>query len=345
MNLNTLHGEKIDVSLPVIYSDEEVDKISVPATLVIGKDDNLSFGFANDNEDIMYLRIKSIMAQENYWYLHDNKMPGLEQQLKFYYDTFLKEQMPKDRKEAIEGVPSFLDTFTTVLERMKKHKSKNLIIDLRGNTGGYTPIALVSLYMLFGDEYLNTNMDVHFSRRVSELWLKKMNMTLESFNKDSDMQYTLGDFTFNTPESEIDIEANRKNFIDRAMCSASIKKQLEKQNGQPLYKPENIYVLTDARTFSAAFHYTFYLWKMGVKIVGVPCRQAPNTFMEGTWFNLPYTGAQCSISNSIQIFLPADDKRARIFYPDIMPSVEDYSRYSFDANTEILYLLDYIKNL
>ena len=153
------------------------------------------------------------------------------------------------------------------------------------------------------------------------------------------------DFTFDDAETETDIQTKRRKFIDNAMCSATIKKQLEAQNGQPLYKPENIYVITDAGTFSAAFHYTFYLWKMGAKVTGEPCRQAPNTFMEGTWFNLPYTGVQCSISNSVQIFLSPDDRRAKIFYPDMMPSINDYARYLFDANTEVLYTLDLINNL
>ena len=41
--------------------------------------------------------------------------------------------------------------------------------------------------------------------------------------------------------------------------------------------PERVYVLTDAGTYSAAFHYAFYLWKMGATIVGVPSSQALNT--------------------------------------------------------------------
>lgn len=41
--------------------------------------------------------------------------------------------------------------------------------------------------------------------------------------------------------------------------------------------PERVYVPTDAGTYSAAFHYAFYLWKMGATIVGVPSSQALNT--------------------------------------------------------------------
>ena len=52
-----------------------------------------------------------------------------------------------------------------------------------------------------------------------------------------------------------------------------------------IYTPEHIYVITNERTFSAAFHYTFYLWKMGATLVGIPSGQAPIP----TW-NKPYSG-------------------------------------------------------
>ena len=73
---------------------------------------------------------------------------------------------------------------------------------------------------------------------------------------------------------------------------SSVPEELRKQQGKALYTPEHIYVITNERTFSAAFHYTFYLWKMGATLVGIPSGQAPNTYMEQTLFRLPYTGMQ-----------------------------------------------------
>ena len=102
-------------------------------------------------------------------------------------------------------------------------------------------------------------------------------------------------------------------------------------------------MLTDPDTFSAAFHYAFFLWKMGATVVGVPCAQAPNTYMELTLFGLPRTKLKGSVSNTLQMFLPDDDPRAKVFYPDLMPTYEDYKRYDFDDNTIPLYLMDIIK--
>lgn len=94
---------------------------------------------------------------------------------------------------------------------------------------------------------------------------------------------------------------------------SSDKEELEKMNGVPIYTPKNIFVLMNDETFSAAFHYAFFLWRMGATIVGIPCRQAPNTYMEQTPFELPYTRLKGSISNSIQIFLPGRISEQKYF--------------------------------
>lgn len=73
-------------------------------------------------------------------------------------------------------------------------------------------------------------------------------------------------------------------------------------------------------------------------------KELANTYMEQTLFRLPYTGMQGSISNSIQICFPGKDRCAHTLYPDLMPTYQDYQRYNFDVQTEILYLLDKTKS-
>lgn len=110
--------------------------------------------------------------------------------------------------------------------------------------------------------------------------------------------------------------------------------------GEAVYTPERVFVVTNEGTFSAAFHYAFFLWRMGATVVGVPSSQAPNTFMETTEFTLPYTGLRGSVSNSAQMFLPAGDPRAKVFLPEITLSPGDLRGYGFDKHADILYLMD-----
>lgn len=225
---------------------------------------------------------------------------------------------------------------------MKREKSSDLINDLRGNGGGWTPIALPTLYQLFGDKYLQTDMQTHYYRFISPLYLQKIGKTLEEFNRQTRYKYEYGDYTFDDlPSEQVPLDTLRSQFI--ANCLSCVKEDLQSLEGKPLYTPKNLYVLTDEKTFSAAFHYAFFLWKMGATLVGVPSRQAPNTYMEQTPFELPHTRLKGSISNSIQIFLPEKDKRAKIFFPDRMLSYEDYKKYGFDQQSEIMFLLDYIQ--
>ena len=167
-------------------------------------------------------------------------------------------------------------------------------------------------------------------------------MTIEDFNKQNGCNLSYGDYTFDdNGETETPIDTLRQQFLDD--CMSSEKEELRALQGIPIYTPKNIYVLTDNRTFSAAFHYAFFLWRMGAKVVGVPSSQAPNTYMEVTPFELPHTKIRGSISNSMQVFLPHDDKRAKIFWPDRMPTYKDYKKYHFDKQSEVMFLLNNIR--
>ena len=82
------------------------------------------------------------------------------------------------------------------------------------------------------------------------------------------------------------------------------------------------------------------MWRMGARVVGVPSSQAPNTFMEITPFNLPNSGLECSVSNSLQRCFSDNDPKAEVFTPDIQLTYDDYRKYDFSKDAELLYLID-----
>lgn len=307
--------------------------------------DNLRFRtLENGDNKVMYMRIESIYSRECLEYMYNNKMPGWQNNLSYFYKRFMEEQMPTDTIEAIKHTPSFSESFADMLLHMKSEDIKTLVIDLRNNSGGWTPITLATLYMLYGDEYLTTNMETNTVRRLSPLYFKKINSTLEVFNRENGTHLRMGDYLFYNDSKEqdtiVDIEQSRSRFINSTMSAS--RDLLRSLDGKPLYRPAHIYVITDGGTFSAAFHYAFYLSRMGATIVGLTSGQAPNTYMEQTLFKLPYTGIEGQISNCLQLFLPADDTRAKSFTPDIVFTPEEYASCGWDDNAELILLMQRI---
>ena len=246
--------------------------------------------------------------------------------------------MPENIEDAINAIPSFSEEFSKMLLSMKDKGSEHLIIDMRGNGGGWTPITRPSLAMMFGDDYYSKDFDVKSIRLLSELYLRKLNQTIEQLNQSWGSQFEVGDyFTMNEYKGG-DIASLRNRMLRNALTETP--ELLRSLDGMPLYQPKQIFVVTDPNTNSAAFHYAFYLWKMGAALVGVPSSQAPNTFMEITPFKLPYTGLAASISNTMQQFFPAEDPLAKILKADVEITSQDYANCNLDANTPILRVLE-----
>jgi hypothetical protein len=100
----------------------------------------------------------------------------------------------------------------------------------------------------------------------------------------------MGDFIFGyffgSPNAK-PIEEKRKDLSLISYFSSFGLEYTQDLDGKPIHEPVVI-VLTSPQTFSAAYHFTYLLSEIGkTYIVGVPSRQAGNTFMEITNFELP----------------------------------------------------------
>lgn len=288
---------------------------------------NLEYKWADRERGVMTFKSKSIISRDCLAYMRDSGMGEYESTKAWAWGDL-----------PLDSIPSIASRFGAMLEEMKSAGAQHLIIDLRSNGGGWTPIVYATLFQLFGDEFLTKDLDMDFETKVSELYLQKMNLTLDEFNAQRGSDYRIGDFV-SYPDNGLEgiDEETRNEVIDSYMCLD--KEMLRAQGGAPLYRPEHIYVVTDPKTFSAAFHYAYMLWKMGATLVGVPSGQAPNTFMEVTPFKLPHSGIECSVSNSVQRFFPDGDSRAHVLWPDWMPKWEEYRELGFDSRSELVYIL------
>jgi len=286
----------------------------------------------------MVFRLTAVESRDNLAFEKNNGM-DYEQEMKYAWATFYDEPCPEDADSAISRLPVISHEFGAMLRQMRDHHVKDLIIDLRDNGGGWTPILYATMYQLFGDVYLKRDMETVYASKLSLLYLQKQGLTLEQFNEDGG-NYKMGDFVYSRDGqgcSELN-DFIRDSIIHSYICADY--SEIENLKGEAIYRPEHIYVVTNASTFSAAFHYTFMLWKMGATVVGIPSGQAPNTFMEVTPFYLPNSGLDCSVSNAFQQFLPANHPCAKTLWPSIMPTYEDYRKYGFNPDADILMIYE-----
>lgn len=286
----------------------------------------------------MVFRLSSVESRDNLAFERENGME-YEQELNYAWKFFHDDPCPSDPESALARIPIISHQFAAMLRQMRDHQVKDLIVDLRNNGGGWTPILYSTMYQMFGDDYLKKDMEIVYASKLSPLYLQKQGITLEEFNEGGG-KFKMGDFVYSSDGqgcSDLN-DSTRSEIIHSYICADY--SEIENLNGEPIYRPEHIYVVTNASTFSAAFHYTFMLWKMGATIVGIPSGQAPNTFMEVTQFNLPNSGLDCSVSNAIQQFLPVDDPCAKTLWPTVMPSYEDYRDHNFNLDTEIMMILE-----
>jgi hypothetical protein len=261
--------------------------------------------------------------------------------------TYSNTVRPDNDSVAIQGIPELYAAFSEFLHTMKAQKSNYLIIDLRMNSGGWTPLCRPLLYMLYGDKFLEYNSKAEYNKVLSPLSLKHWSFeSIEQYNEKYHTNYLLGDMLFGSfygTNTDRPIEEKRQDlsFISYQGAGVEYTKDL---NGNPIHE-SHVIILTSPITFSAAYHFVYFLTEIGnATIVGVPSGQAGNAFMEATDFELPNTKIQGRISNAIQLFYPNNPVKGKVLMPDFAMQWIDYQKYNFDENAEILYVLDLIKS-
>lgn len=285
-----------------------------------------------------YFRVANMNPREVYDVMKGYKVGDPKDSLQQYYKAHHKE-MPADLDSAIRGVPSLLEPGTQMLEEMKRRNTPNLIIDLRDDGGGSTPVIVPFFYRMYGDAYFGRPNDAEFVQVKSQLYLEKYHSSVEEERK-KNAGFELGDYEFTSGDEPGTAEEKRnKKFAEWNERGIPWAHPLGESRGKPLYRPAKVIVLCSPGTFSAAFQAMFALHQMGAIVVGVPSAQSPNAFMEGTPFVLPESGIQGLISNGTQMYLPKDP-RANVFHLDFETTYSIVAKYGAGPDADLRYALD-----
>ena len=303
----------------------------------------LYFSMIGKNKDIGYLAWNSILSREVVENTYKNSPNWIQGNLSWAY-SYLNEKQAGDIKEDILKIPALYEQFYKLSKEMSEKNSKYLIIDLRENSGGMTPIVNPLLHVLYGDTYLNFDFGAEMIRRISPLYLQKIGFSsIDVFNQANNSNFKIGDYTFGSfgnvyPNLSIEQKREMLRSGYNGFGADYLKKTETMSNVE-------VFVLCSPKTFSAAYHFTYFLKRLGrTKIVGVAPRQAGNAFMETTNLTLPETKIEGSISNSKQILFEENSQSAEILKLDYEMTWQDFKKYGFDRNSELIKTLELIDN-
>ena len=156
MKFRMANGKDTLVSLPFYPNGPFWENIVWTSTDERFPHKNFEYRFVDDSKQTMVMCINSIVSAD---------IPNLE-------------------SYGLKSDVIVADVFAKMLREMKAVNCPRLIIDLRGNGGGWTMIMYAALYELYGKHFMDTDLGMHFATKVSDGWLKKNNTSLEQVNQD-----------------------------------------------------------------------------------------------------------------------------------------------------------------
>ena len=337
----TLNGSDRNISLDIPYTVkvswlDRKSSVSLP-----NRNSWINWSMIGEDGKIGYFQWNSILSRELLEEVYRDNPQTIERSLRWVYGNSSKEKRTGDIQKDIMQVPALYEQFFNLLQEMQSRGSKYLIIDLRNNSGGMTPLIRPLLYILYGDRYLNFDFDATYTVKISPLLLRKYGVTIDQYNKRNQTDYVMGDY-HSTNFGNVPGESLRDKVELVENGYMGLGSEYVRRSRNLNVKP-HIVVLTSIHTFSAAYHFTYFLKKLGnATIVGVAPRQAGNAFMENTPIELPNTKITGSISNAAQILFKRDSPKAKLLYPDFEMDWKEFNQYHFDNEAELLKALELI---
>ena len=275
-------------------------KVDFPKSRVVMPDlerSDVAFRFLDRNKETALLAVKDMMAYREgcEGWLAEGFSEAAEL-IGAAYARFHPGEPPKDLRKALQAIPSASETFRDLVLAMKKAKTRNLIVDLRGNGGGNGYMCYMLLYFLYGDRAMKEFGEGYDIPRYSDLYFQLYTAaSLEEINKGRAVPLEKGDFDFldeeryRTQKGIVGIEsylANSPTFM--AVYRSG------RFNG--IYTPPNVLVLCSSLTYSSGFNLMTALSKKGATIVGTPSAQPGNNFGDSLILQLKNTGIQAFVA-------------------------------------------------
>lgn len=337
-------GKTTELNIQSVPAKTEI-QFFVPSKLVkpsTAKSD-VVYGFLDDNKQNALLIISNMERYREAceaWF--SDGMQEAAELTAIAYKHFNNTEPPSDRESLLEGVPSATEIFISMIDEMKKYQTKNLIVDLRDNTGGNSLMKEILIYFLFGKNGLMSTNQGYQIKKYSNLYFRQYAAdSLSLINKHRSIVLTKDDYDFS---QEKRFEENNYDFsrIEDMLkvCSSFWSVYETGKYDLPSITLKNIIVLCSPLTTSSGFNLLTDLYAKGAKILGTASAQPGNNYGDILFFELENSRLKGYVSFKQNITFPDDPVKGKCLMPDYPLTYKKFESLGFDPDAEIVYALE-----
>ena len=262
------------------------------------------------------------------------------------YQKFHGHESPVKIEDVLAGIPSATEVFKDLVTAMKRAGTKNLIVDLRQNTGGNDLMVPMLFYFLFGRESMVSYNNGFQISRYSDLYFQVYaNASLAEINRDRALSLEVGDYDFSGEQAYSkgnDPAALLKETGEYLKKIPTFFKVFSQGLYENFYRPPHLVALCSAWTYSSGFSMLAALAEFGAMIVGTPSAHAGNNFGDSLLFQLTNTKLRGAVSYKQNITFPNDPEKGRCLRPDILLTHKKWAAFDFDPNAEMLLAIEFL---
>jgi len=311
---------------------------------------DVAFGFLDGKKETALLIVSNMeryREASEAWF--SSGMQGAADYSGIAYKYFNKTDPPADKEKLLKGIPSATETFISLVKEINNARTKNLIIDLRENTGGNSLMKEMLVYFLFGKSGLlkiNSGFQI---KKYSDLYFNNFSSdSLAVINKNLSIMLTKNDYDFMDERGAKNLSSRNSEklkeydeYFKKSPTFWNVYKTGDYDN--PNNKIKNIIILCSPFTVSSGFNMLTSLCDNGAKIVGVPSAQPGNNFGDVLFFQLPNTGIKGYVSFKLNVTFPDDPVKGKCLMPDYMLTYKIFAGMNFDPEAEIIWALELLK--
>ena len=266
------------------------------------------------------------------------------------YEHFHDSPAPEGRSDLLAGIPSATTTIAGLVDAMRAAGTKNLIVDLRGNTGGHSAMREILVYLLYGKQALLSLDNGYQIVKYSPLLFEQYgSSSLERINQGRAHPLRATDYDFSEEDAYRGARGAAVPGAERTdappLAGSPSFQEVYKTGAfdDPRWSPGTVFVLSSPTTFSSGFNVLTGLYSLGAVVVGTPSAQPANNFGDMLIFELQHSAIQVGVSHKQNITFPDEPELGRCLLPEYPLTLEQLAGFEFDPNAEVLLALEVLQ--